>query len=34
MMLHPGAPPAPHDLLGAWSFEPGVVLPLLAAGWL
>jgi putative membrane protein len=34
MMLHPGAPPAPHDLLGAWSFEPGVVLPLAVAGWL
>ena len=34
MTLHPGAPPAPHDLLGAWSFEPGVVLPLLVAGWL
>ena len=26
------APPAPHDLLGAWSFEPGVVLPLLRLG--
>jgi putative membrane protein len=34
MMLHPGAPPAPHDLLRAWSFEPGVLLPLAAAGWL
>ena len=34
MILHPGAPPAPHDLLTAWSFEPGVVLPLVVAGWL
>jgi putative membrane protein len=34
MILHPGAPPAPHDLLTAWSFDPGVVLPLAATGWL
>jgi putative membrane protein len=34
MILHPGAPAAPHDLLGAWSFEYGVVLPLALAGWL
>jgi len=34
MILHPGAPPAPQDLLGAWSFEPGVVVPLALSGWL
>jgi putative membrane protein len=34
MMLHPGAPPAPHDLWTAWSWTPGIVLPLLAGGWL
>ena len=34
MIVHPGAPPAPHDLLTAWSFEPGVVIPLALAGWL
>jgi putative membrane protein len=34
MTLHPGAPPAPHDLLAAWSFEPGIVLPLALAAWL
>lgn len=34
MTIHPGAAVAPHDLLGAWSFEPGVVLPLLLSGWL
>ncbi len=26
---HPGLPPEPHDLAGAWTWEPGVVLPLL-----
>jgi putative membrane protein len=34
MILHPGAPPAPHDRLTAWSVDPGVVLPLAATGWL
>jgi putative membrane protein len=34
MILHPGVPPAPHDLWTAWSWDPGIVLPLLAAGWL
>lgn len=31
---HAGRPPAPHDLAGAWSWEPGIVLPLLLSGWL
>ena len=34
MIVHSGAPPAPHDLLAAWSFEPGVMVPLALAGWL
>ena len=28
-LAHPGRPPEPHDLAGAWTWEPGVVLPLL-----
>lgn len=28
MLLHAGAPLAPHDLWSAWSFEPGVIAPL------
>ena len=28
-LAHDGVPPRPHDLWGAWSFEPGVLLPLL-----
>ena len=28
MLLHAGAPVAPHDAWRAWSFEPGVVIPL------
>jgi cytochrome c oxidase assembly factor CtaG/cytochrome c2 len=28
MLLHAGAPLAPHDAWKAWSFEPGVVIPL------
>ncbi len=31
---HTGAPPAPHDVWGAWSFDPLVVAGLLAAAWL
>lgn len=34
LLLHVGEPLAPHDVLAAWSFEPGVVLPLLLSGWL
>jgi putative membrane protein len=35
MMLHPGRPPEPHDLLRAWETAPAVTLPLLAlaAAW-
>ncbi len=28
MMLHPGSPIAPHDLPGAWSLEPAIVIVL------
>ena len=28
MLLHAGAPLAPHDAWKAWNFEPGVVIPL------
>ncbi|MGE3911022.1 MAG: cytochrome c oxidase assembly protein [Chloroflexota bacterium] len=31
---HPGLPPAPHDLLTAWAWEPAILLPLIVAGWL
>lgn len=31
---HAGRPPAPHDLAAAWPLEPGVLAPLLLAGWL
>jgi cytochrome c oxidase assembly factor CtaG/cytochrome c2 len=34
MMLHAGVPLAPHDLLRAWSFEPGVAIPIALAGGL
>ena len=30
MLLHPGRPPEPHDLLTAWETSPAVTLPLLA----
>ena len=30
--MHAGAPAEPHDLLTAWTFAPGVVLPIAAAG--
>jgi putative membrane protein len=32
MLLHAGEPLAPHDLWSAWSFEPGVVIPLALTG--
>jgi putative membrane protein len=33
MIAHPGEPLGPHQLWGAWSWEPGIVLPLaLGAG--
>jgi cytochrome c oxidase assembly factor CtaG len=28
MFLHAGSPLAPHDVVRAWSFESGVILPL------
>ena len=31
---HEGEPLAPHDLMGAWVFEPGVVIPLAVAAGL
>jgi cytochrome c oxidase assembly factor CtaG/cytochrome c2 len=34
MLLHAGAPLAPHDLWAAWSFEPLVVLAIAAAAFL
>jgi cytochrome c oxidase assembly factor CtaG len=30
-LLHAGVPPAPHDLWHSWSFEPGVLLPVVLA---
>jgi putative membrane protein len=33
-LAHKGEPLEPHDLWSAWSFEPGVVIPLLIAAWL
>jgi putative membrane protein len=34
LVAHAGRPLAPHDLWGAWTVEPFVVLSLVAAGWL
>ncbi|HEX2091156.1 MAG TPA: cytochrome c oxidase assembly protein [Longimicrobiaceae bacterium] len=34
LRAHEGRPLAPHDLATAWALEPGIVLPLLLAGWL
>jgi putative membrane protein len=34
MSLHDGQPVAPHDFWTAWSFEPAVVIGLVAAAWL
>lgn len=31
---HPGAPPEPHDLWSAWSWEPGVLLGVWLSAWL
>src|SRR5437763_4629181 len=33
-LAHEGEPLAPHDLWGAWTFEPGVVIPLALAAYL
>jgi putative membrane protein len=34
LWAHTGEPIAPHDLWSAWSFDPGVVIPLLLSAWL
>lgn len=31
---HTGEPLEPHDLWTAWSFDPGVVIPMIAVAWL
>jgi len=31
---HEGEPLKPHDLLTAWQFDPGIVIPLAVSGWL
>ncbi|HEX2189626.1 MAG TPA: cytochrome c oxidase assembly protein, partial [Longimicrobiaceae bacterium] len=31
---HPGQALEPHDLASAWTWDPWIVLPLLASGWL
>ncbi|MGH8896362.1 MAG: cytochrome c oxidase assembly protein, partial [Egibacteraceae bacterium] len=33
-LAHVGQPLAPHDLAGAWSLEPTVLLGLILTGWL
>ena len=33
MLLHAGAPLAPHDIWRAWSFEPAVLAPLVLGGF-
>ncbi|HEX2204587.1 MAG TPA: cytochrome c oxidase assembly protein, partial [Longimicrobium sp.] len=33
-LAHGGRPPEPHDLAGAWSFAPWVVVPLFVTAWL
>jgi cytochrome c oxidase assembly factor CtaG len=33
VLAHPGQPPAPHDLWGAWNLHPVLLLGLLLAGW-
>src|SRR5688500_11519660 len=34
LLAHEGAPLAPHDVWGAWSWEPGVLLGLAITAWL
>lgn len=34
VLAHAGAPVAPHDVWGAWTFDPLVIAGLLLAGWL
>ncbi len=31
-LAHEGEPPEPHDLLASWSWDPGIVIPLLITG--
>jgi putative membrane protein len=33
ILAHPGQPPAPHDLLGAWNLDPVLLGGLLLAAW-
>jgi putative membrane protein len=33
VLAHPGQPPAPHDLWGAWHLDPVLLLGLLLAAW-
>lgn len=33
-LAHEGEPLKPHDLLTAWEFDPGIVIPLVLSGWL
>jgi cytochrome c oxidase assembly factor CtaG len=33
VLAHPGQPPAPHDLWGAWNLDPLLLLGLLLAAW-
>lgn len=34
LLAHAGQPPAPHDAWTAWSFDPGIVIPLFLSAWL
>lgn len=34
VLAHAGGPLQPHDVLGAWSFDPAVVVSLVVVGWL
>jgi putative membrane protein len=33
ILAHPGQPPAPHDLWGAWNLQPVLLLGLVLAAW-
>ena len=33
ILAHPGQPPAPHDLWGAWNLDPILLLGFLLVGW-
>lgn len=33
-LAHPGEPPAPHDLLRTWNFDPLILLAVAVSGWL